>query len=190
MVKLAMSRTITARKQTIKTQVLATIAAIAAAVALPQFFHAAGTFTGMGTGLGESFLPMHLPVMLVGLLAGPFAGVIAGFFSPLISFALSGMPGMVMLPFITIELACYGLVAGLLRGVKSPVLGKVMIAQITGRVIRGAAILLAVFVIGNRAVSPAVIWTSIVVGIPGLVLQWGLLPVIVHWVNRAGNDEL
>lgn len=189
MAKTAVSGTRTARGLSVKIQVLATVAAIAAGVALPQFFHAAGVLTGMGTGLGESFLPMHLPVILVGFLAGPLSGVVAGFFSPLVSFALSGMPGTVMLPFMMIELACYGLTAGLLRNVSIPVLGKVVIAQITGRVVRGAAILLAVFILGNSAVSPAVIWTSIVTGIPGLVLQWGLLPLIVHRINRAGNDE-
>lgn len=101
----------------LKVQVIATIAAIAGAVILPQFFHLLGAISGLGSALGETFLPMHLPIILVGLLAGPYAGAISGLFGPLLSFALSGMPGAYMLPFMMIELCVYGLVSGLLRNV-------------------------------------------------------------------------
>lgn len=57
----------------IKAQTLAALAAVAGAVVVPQFFHAAGAAFGVGTALGETLLPMHLPIILVGLLAGPFA---------------------------------------------------------------------------------------------------------------------
>ena len=76
----------------VKFQTLAALIAIAAAVALPQVAHGIGAVTGMGTAVGETFLPMHLPIIIVGLLAGPYAGLIAGAASPIISFALSGMP--------------------------------------------------------------------------------------------------
>lgn len=39
----------------IKVQLLATIAAIAAAVAVPQLFHLFGAVSGLGTALGETF---------------------------------------------------------------------------------------------------------------------------------------
>lgn len=84
----------------LKVQVIATIAAIAGAVILPQVFHLLGAISGLGSALGETFLPMHFPIILVGLLAGPYAGAISGLFGPLLSFALSGMPGAYMLPFI------------------------------------------------------------------------------------------
>lgn len=174
----------------VKTQVLATVAAIAAAVAVPQAFHFMGAVSGLGTALGETFLPMHLPIILVGLLAGPYAGAISGLLGPLCSFALSGMPGIGMLPFMMIELAVYGLTAGLLRNVKMPVICKVVIAQISGRLIRAAAILIAVYGFGYSAVNTSVILSSIVTGLPGLVLQWSLLPLIVFWVdNRKKNEQ-
>ena len=125
----------------VKVQALATLAAIVGAVAIPQIFHVVGAISGMGTGLGEAFLPMHLPIILVGLLAGPYAGAIAGAFGPLVSFALSGMPGLAMLPFMVIELAAYGLIAGLLRTANMPTIAKVLLVQVGGRVVRAAAIL-------------------------------------------------
>lgn len=175
----------------LKAQTFAALAAIVAAVAVPQIFHVIGAVAGSGTALGETFLPMHLPIILVGLLAGPYAGLVAGALGPLASFAMSGMPGVVMLPFMMLELAVYGLSAGMLRNVKSlPTVGKVLIAQIAGRVLRAAAILLAVYALGNEAIRIATIWSSIVVGLPGLILQWTLLPLIVFWVENRKKNEM
>lgn len=174
----------------VKVQTLATIAAIMGAVAVPQIFHVLGAVLGLGTGLGESFLPMHLPILLVGLLAGPYAGAVAGMFGPLVSFAFSGMPGIAMLPFMMLELCVYGLAAGLLRNVKLPVILKVLIAQTAGRAIRAAAVLFAVYGLGSDSVAVASIWMSIGAGICGIVLQWMLLPVIVHFVERMADEEL
>ena len=145
----------------VKVQTMATIAAIAGAVAVPQIFHVLGAAFGLGTGLGESFLPMHLPILLVGLLAGPYAGAAAGMFGPLVSFALSGMPGVAMLPFMMLELCIYGLAAGLLRNVKLPVVVKVLLAQTAGRIVRAAAILVAVYGFGSESIPLASIWLSI-----------------------------
>lgn len=171
----------------VKFQTIATILAIVSAVVLPQLFHGMGIVSGLGTALGEVFLPMHLPILLTGLLAGPYAGAIAGLCSPAISFALSGMPSSTMLPFMMIELAVYGLAAGLLRNVQLPVILKVIAAQLAGRLVRGGAILLSVYAFQNEAISVAVIWNSILTGLPGLVLQWCLLPLLVFWVEHRSH---
>lgn len=173
----------------VKVQALATLAAIVGAVAIPQIFHVVGAISGLGTGLGEAFLPMHLPIILVGLLAGPYAGAIAGAFGPLVSFALSGMPGLAMLPFMVIELAAYGLIAGLLRTANMPTIAKVLLVQVGGRVVRAAAILFAVGVLGNATVAVATIWMSVLAGLPGLILQWGLIPLIMFWVEHRAAKE-
>lgn len=173
----------------LKAQTLAAAAAVAGTVVLPQFFHAAGAAVGAGTALGEVFLPMHLPIILVGLLAGPFAGAVSGLLGPLASFALSGMPGAAMLPFMMIELCAYGLFAGLLCNGKMPTLAKVALTQIAGRAVRAAAILIAVYALGNEAVRVSAIWLSIRAGMYGLALQWILLPLIVSGVERLKRNE-
>lgn len=189
MTNTAVVRTIEKPQLSVKTQTLATIVAIVAAVALPQLFHLMGAISGLGTALGEVFLPMHLPILLVGLLAGPYAGAIAGMCGPLASFALSGMPGTTMLPFMMLELCIYGLSAGLLRNAKMPTAVKVVIAQVAGRAVRAVAILLAVYAFGNQGVSVAIIWMSIGTGIFGLVLQWTFLPLIVYRVESLKKYE-
>lgn len=167
----------------VKAQTLATLAAIVGAVVVPQIFHLLGAVSGLGTALGETFLPMHLPILLVGLLAGPYAGAIAGLLGPLASFALSGMPGAVMLPFMMVELCGYGLAAGLLRETKMPTILKVLIAQVAGRVLRAGAILIGVYAF-DSTVAIATIWKSSVVGVFGIVLQWALLPLIIYRVEN------
>ena len=179
-------KTIEKPRLSVKAQALATLSAIIGAVAVPQLFHALGAVSGVGTSLGEAFLPMHLPIILVGLLAGPYAGAIAGLLGPLASFAISGMPGAVMLPFMMIELCIYGLTAGLLRNVKLPTIVKVVIAQVAGRAVRAGAILLGVYAFGSQ-VNVSTIWTSIGTGLFGLALQWALLPLIVYRLENLKN---
>lgn len=171
-------------KQTITTQTLATLSAVVAAVALPQVFHGIGIVSGLGTNVGAAFLPMHLPIILVGLLAGPFAGALAGAVSPLISFALSGMPLVSLLPFMAVELAAYGAVAGALRNAKLPLLVTVLIAQVAGRLLRALFVVIATVGFGYEGVQLRVIWESIPAGLPGLLLQWTALPLIVFWMRN------
>lgn len=182
------SNAISRPRLSFKTQTIATILAIIGAVAVPQLFHAIGAISGTGTALGETFLPMHLPILLVGLIAGPYAGAVSGLLGPLVSFGLTGMPSSAMLPFMMIELCAYGLFAGLLRNVKMPTIAKVILAQIAGRAVRAAAILIAVYALGNK-MNPAVIWTSITTGLFGLVLQWTFLPLIIYRVENMKRNE-
>ena len=175
-----MTNLATIEKVSIKKQTVAALLAIVAAVALPQLFHVMGYLSGLGTALGEIFLPMHLPI-------GPYAGAIAGACSPLVSFALTGMPGSAMLPFMMLELCTYGVCSGLLRTAKMPCIGKVLIAQVSGRAVRAIALLLAVFVFHTTKLPISIIWNSIVVGIFGLVLQWNFIPLIMYRLNQNGS---
>ncbi len=170
-------------KLSLSIKAAATVLAIVAAVALPQLFHVIGAVSGQGTMLGVAFLPMHLPIIFVGLIAGPAAGAIAGAAAPLASFLLSGMPMLAMLPLMMVELFAYGLVAGLLREVKLPSLVKVAIVQLAGRVVLTAATAIAVFAFGSSK-TVAATWTSdLAAGLPGLALQWALIPLAAYWTE-------
>lgn len=170
-------------KLSLSIKAAATVLAIVAAVALPQLFHVIGAVSGQGTMLGVVFLPMHLPIIFVGLIAGPAAGAIAGAAAPLASFLLSGMPMLAMLPLMMVELFAYGLVAGLLREVKLPSLVKVVIVQLAGRVVLTAATAIAVFAFGSSK-TVAATWTSdLAAGLPGLALQWALIPLAAYWTE-------
>lgn len=181
-----MSNAITIEKPrlSVKFQVIATLAAVVGAVAVPQLFHLLGDVTGMGTAFGRVFHPMHLPIILVGLLAGPYAGFIAGALGPLASFLMSGMPMAALLPFMMIELAAYGLFAGLLRNAKMPSIVKVVISQISGRLVYGGAILIAVYAFSNNSIGLESVKNSVVNGLPGLILQWCFIPLILFRIQN------
>jgi len=80
----------------------------AASVLLPAVAHLAGLSV-------RAWLPMHWPVLLAGLLYGWRSGALVGLAAPGLSYLFSGMPYPPMLPAMTIELAAYGLLAGVLR---------------------------------------------------------------------------
>ncbi len=172
-------------KVSLKTQTLATIAAIIAAIALPQALHVVGKIFGVNTVLGEILLPMHLPVILVGLLAGPVVGVITGMCAPLLSYYLTGMPTIIMLPIITIELLGYGLSAGLMKNIKMSTVAKVLLVQVIGRIFRTLATLFIIYIINAKAPAISSIWTSISTGIIGIVVQLITLPLIVRWIGKV-----
>ena len=179
-------------KTSIKATLIGAVISAAMAVALPQLLHMFGMVTGLGPMPGETFLPMHLPVMLCGFFAGPAAGLIAGAASPAISAALTGMPATAMLPFMTIELAVYGLSAGLIKntlGTDRLTMLKVLAVQVSGRAVRAIAILLAFYVLGLKMIAPAVIWNSIIAGLPGIAIQLIVIPAAVYAVNRAGKAD-
>lgn len=167
-------------KLSLGTKTAATLLAIVAAVVLPQLFHVIGAVSGQGTMLGVAFLPMHLPIIFVGLIAGPAVGAIAGAAAPLVSFLLSGMPMLAMLPLMMVELCAYGLVAGLLRGIKLPSLAKVVIAQLAGRVVLTAATAIA---FGSSKAIAATWMSDLAAGLPGLALQWALIPLAAYWTE-------
>lgn len=170
-------------KKKVQAKTVAFVLAVAGAVALPQLFHAVGIASGLGNALGAAFLPMHLPVLLAGFLAGPTAGLLAGAFSPLVSFAISGMPAAAMLPFMMVELAGYGLFAGLLTGTRLPGFVQLLAVQAGGRALRAVAILLAIYGFGRSNMEVAQIWNIVLTGLPGILLQWAVVPLLLYRVK-------
>lgn len=163
---------------------LLTAMMVSVAVLLPQMCHLLGGQLGLGSQLGEMLLPMHLPVMLTGMLWGPWAGLACGLLSPMFSFVLTGMPGVALLPFMTVELAVYGLSAGLLHKTHLPTLLQVVLTQVAGRVARAAVLAVAVYGFGFNRLPISIVWTSIAVGVVGIVIQWAVLPLAAREGKR------
>ena len=141
-------------------------------------------------GLGQILSPMHLPVLLCGLVCGGFYGAVCGLFGPILSSILSGMPPASALVSMLPELVVYGLAAGivmsLIRTKKyyADVYIALAIAMILGRIVGGIA--KALFYTGGEAFTLAV-WVSsyFVATIPGIVVQFILIPVLVFTLTKA-----
>ncbi len=173
-----------------KAQTLALVTALVSAVALPQIFHLVGAVSDLGTTIGASFLPMHLPIIIVGFIAGPYAGLVAGALAPVISFFLSGMPTIAMLPLMIPEISAYGLFAGLLRNTKLPAFGKLLSVQLLGRAARAIATVAVVLFVSNTPITLSSIYTSILTGLPGILIQWAILPLLLYFVKEKFGEEI
>ena len=156
-------------------------ASIALCVVLPMAFHAV-------QNAGSIFLPMHIPVLLCGLMCGWPYGFICGLLGPLISSLTTGMPPAAMLPSMMIECAVYGCVSGAMMQLvhtKKPVADlyiSMTTAMILGRVLAGLA---KSWILSPGTAPFAWVTTSLVMGIPGIVIQLVLIPLVVISLTKA-----
>lgn len=139
-----------------------------------------------GPMAGRIFLPMHFFVLTAGLLLGWRAGLAVGILTPLTSFVVSGMPLLAVLPFVVIEVAAYGLFAGLLRqSLKLNIWVSLPGALIAGRVFLWLGILL----LPTKFIASQYVIGAIVAGWPGILLQIALVPPAVKFVAGILRDE-
>ena len=154
---------------------------VALCLVLPMAFHSI-------PNAGSVMLPMHIPVLLCGLICGWPYGAVCGLVGPFLSSLVTGMPPAAMLPSMMVECAVYGLTAGLLM--KHVRTGKATVdlyislvaAMAAGRIIAGFA---KAWIL-TPGVSPfAWVTTSLITGIPGIVLQLVAMPLVVAALTRA-----
>lgn len=147
---------------------------------LPMAFHAI-------PNAGMVMLPMHIPVLLCGLICGWPFGMACGLLGPFIS-SFTGMPPAAMLPSMMVECAAYGMVSGLMmryvrtgRTVADLYISMVT-AMILGRVVAGFA---KAWILAPGTPPFAWVTTSLISGIPGIVLQLVVMPAVVLALTRA-----
>lgn len=153
---------------------------VALGVLLPQVFHVFGSMGGM------LFLPIHYGVFLAGMLLPPGYGGIAGILIPALSGLIIGMPPVPKVYFMMPELVTYGLVTGVLKEKMLPVKA-LIIAMVSGRIVYGLSLLVGNYILGMKA--PFMQFSSfsygIAVGIPGLLIQLIVIPIIVKKVHKG-----
>jgi hypothetical protein len=141
---------------------------------------------------GPTYLPMHIFVLIAGLLFGWRTGLIVGILTPLVSYSVSGMPVLTILPQIVVEVSIYGLVAGLLREkLNLPVVWSLLGAMIAGRLALCLAVCAIYFVAAEihsplgREPNPLIaVWSTVKQGWPGIIIQLALIPLIIWLVAK------
>ena len=135
---------------------------------------------------GRMFLPMHIFVLVAGLVLGWRAGLFVGVLTPLISYSLTHLPPATVLPFVAIEMAAYGLLAGLLRkNFKLNIWWALLGAMAFGR----AAAWLAVLIWPTKIAAGQYIFGAVLDGWRGILLQILLVPVLMKAIGRFLGDE-
>ena len=150
-------------------------------IVVPMAFHSI-------PNAGVVFLPMHIPVLLCGLACGWPFGMICGIIGPLLSSLITGMPPAAMLPSMMVECAVYGFTAGLMmklvrtKSTLADLYISLITAMVMGRVVAGFA---KAFIFAPGTPIFAWVSTSLVSGIPGIVIQLVLMPTIVAALTAA-----
>lgn len=147
---------------------------------------------------GPTYLPMHIFVLVAGLLFGWRAGLIVGFFTPLASYAVSGMPMLPVLPQIIIELSIYGLTAGILREkFNLRLIWSLLGAMVAGRLAL-CLVVLVIYLIAGKVYGPLgleanpflVVWSVIKQGWPGIVIQLASIPAGIWLVGKLAAKSV
>lgn len=149
--------------------------------------------TGQLPSLGTALLPMHLPVLLCGFVCGPVYGALVGAAAPILRSFLFGMPPLFPTVFaMMFELCAYGAFAGLfymkLPKKKISIYASLVFSMIAGRLVWGA-VMAVLTSLGKALLTSKVFFSSVVLtGIPGIVLQLVLIPVLLIALEK--NDLL
>lgn len=161
---------------------------LAIGIVLPLALHATGV-----PQIGQIFLPMHIPVLIAGFILGPFYGSVIGILCPILGTITMGMPAIDRMPFMVIELFVYGLVSGLLTRKFNPASKKwgflvcLIITQVCGRLAYAVSLVFALGVLNIPWASPALAWAAVVKGIPGIIIQIVIIPIILAVLIKTGE---
>lgn len=156
---------------------------LALAILLPVVFHQFGI-------AGRIFLPMHIPVLICGFTAGSVAGIIVGLLAPFLSHLLTSMPPAYAVPLMSMELPVYGLVAGLAyQRLQINIYLSLLIAMVVGRLIFA----LGLIILGRFIALPYgpleffAVGGAVVTGLPGIIVQFVVVPPIVASIKRTSR---
>lgn len=151
--------------------------------------------TGQLKEIGDSLLPMHLTVMLCGVICGWEYGLFIGAALPFLRSVIFGMPPLYPNAiWMALELATYGLVIGMLYGRRRKfsrgyLFFCLVCSMIAGRIVWGAAKAILLGVAGKPFGFEAFLVGGFLDAIPGLLLQFILIPLIVEAIERSANKK-
>lgn len=158
---------------------------LALGIIIPSIFHATGIS-------GQVFLPMHIPVLLGAFLLPPTYALLLGLLTPLLNSLLTGMPVLFPMAIImTFELAAYAFVASYFyRKFRVPLLISLIISMIAGRIVAGGLVYLMVLLFAQKMDPILFVQGAILTGLPGIIIQIILIPVLIHAVNKYTTINL
>ena len=159
---------------------------VVGAVLLPQVVHGLGVILGVGGKLGQMLLPMYLPVFIIGVCRGSVHGAVVGLTAPIISFAITGMPTAVLLPYITVELVATGLLAGAFRSFKLTAVLRVLLVQVVAKIVR-LAVFATVMYLNSGVITATDLFAGIVTSVPGVLIQLAVISFIIIAKEKKNN---
>ena len=146
--------------------------------------------TGQIPQIGSALSPMHIPVLLCGFVCGPLYAVVVGAVSPLLRYALFGMPPIMPTGIaMCFELAVYGVMSGLLYKLLPKktvfIYVSLIVAMLLGRIIWGIARAMLSGVAGVPFTWQLFMAGAFINAVPGIIVHIVLIPVVVIALRKA-----
>ena len=141
-------------------------------IAIPRIFHLL-----VGSSAGVTFLPMHLMVLIAALTFGITSSCIVAGSSVFFSYLLTGMP------YMLIELLIYGILLSIFNK-KFNSYVSLIATMILGRLIYAFILFASTNWFGFNGYGISVM-QSVKSGIPGIILQLILVPIIALGIKKG-----
>ena len=147
-------------------------------IAIPRIFHLL-----IGSSAGVTFLPMHLMVLIAALTFGIMSSSVVAGSSVIFSYLLTGMPAIERMPYMFIELLIYGILLGLFNKKFNSYVSLVA-TMIIGRILYAGVLFISVNLLGFNGYGISVM-QSVISGIPGIIIQLLVVPVLAMCVKKG-----
>ena len=172
------------KKKTAKTSYLImALVCLAISVVLPMLTDKVPRF-------GQGLRPMHIPVLIAGFACGPVIGFLVGLAAPMLSLLIHGAPALIQAGFaMGLELATYGLIAGLLYSQLPRKTGNIYVSLITamivGRIVWGASMIVLSSRDGLNFTYQMFITYAFIDAMPAILFHIVLIPAVVIALEKA-----
>jgi len=149
---------------------------IASGILIPIIFH----FIIVGSG--QIFLPMHIPILIGAFFLSPLFSLAVGILTPLLSGIITGMPPIIpMVPIMMAELGVAAFSISLLRKSKRLNIFLILVTgMILARLASGIMVYILMLVTEIRMHPIVYLKGAIITGLPGMLIQIILIPIIVN----------
>lgn len=140
-----------------------------------------------GQQFGTIFGPLNFVALTSGVVAGPWVGLIVGIVLPILSGTLFGMPPLMppIAIFMALQLGTYGILTGLFEKLGMNVYLNLAISIISGGVVYSLGYYVIGYMLGIHLQSLTAIFLSFAMGLPGIIIQFLLIPTIRYSVKSA-----
>lgn len=153
---------------------------IALGLILPFLFHGV-------RDAGSIFLPMHIPILIGAFVLEPYYALCVGVLTPLLSHVFTGMPPFPFVYIMIFELASYGLFISIFYNkFKMSIYPSLISGMILGRLVNILGTFVLLHIIMSKPFKLSVVASGLFVeGLPGIVIQIILIPIIVYALEKS-----
>lgn len=140
-----------------------------------------------GQQFGTIFGPLNFVALTTGVVAGPWVGLTVGIVLPLLSSVIFGMPPLMppIAVFMALQLGTYGILTGLFERRNLNIFLNLAISIIAGGVVYSLGYYVIGYMVGIHLQPLTAILLSFALGLPGIVIQFLLIPTIRYSIKRA-----